>query len=158
MNPALALFRRLARLPFGTRLFSWLLCRRAPYFRSIRPHVRELAPGHVVVTMKKRRAVENHLRTVHAIAMCNMAEMAGGLLTEVSLPPGARWIPSGMRVQYLAKARTDLTAVSEGEGIDWHRSGNIEVPVAVKDRAGVVVFRAFITMNVKHDGRGDGRR
>ena len=152
MNQALAVFRRLSRLPFGTRLFSWLLCRRAPYFRSIRPVVREFAPGRVVVTMRKRRAVENHLRTVHAIAMCNMAEMAGGLLTEASVPAGARWIPSGMRVQYLAKARTDLTAVSEDAGIDWSKPGNVEVPVVVQDTAGVVVFRALITMNVKHGG------
>lgn len=152
MPQALAIYRRLSRLPFGVRLFSWLLCRRAPYFRSIRPVVREFAPGRVVVTMRKRRAVENHLHTVHAIAMCNMAEMAGGLLTEASVPAGARWIPSGMRVQYLAKARTDLTAISEDTGIDWSRPGNVEVPVVVQDRAGVVVFRALITMNVKHAG------
>ena len=36
-------------------------------------------------------------------AMCNMAELAGGLMTDVSIPQGSRWIPSGMTVKYLKK-------------------------------------------------------
>src|SRR3546814_8551637 len=41
--------------------------------------------------------------SVHAIALCNAAELAGGMMTEVSIPSGARWIPKGMTVEYLAK-------------------------------------------------------
>lgn len=146
----LATFNRLKSLPGGTRLFSIAVCQAAPYFKGIRPHVTALAPGLATVTLRKRRAVENHLHTVHAIAMCNMAELAGGLLTEVSVPAGTRWIPSGMQVQYLAKAKTDLTATADGSGIDWSRPGDIVVPVLVHDTAGTLVFRADITMNVKH--------
>ena len=142
--------RRLPVLPGGSRLFSLGVCQAAPYFRSIRPHVTELAPGKATVFMRKRRAVENHLHTVHAIAMCNMAELAGGLMTDVSVPAGARWIPAGMKVQYLAKAKTDLVATADGSTIDWGVPGNIEVPVLVHDTAGTLVFRADITMNVKH--------
>lgn len=150
MSTTLAVFNRLKTLPGGTRLFSLGVCQAAPYFKSIRPHVTTLQPGLVKVFMRKRRAVENHLHTVHAIAMCNMAEMAGGLLTEVSVPAGARWIPSGMTVHYQAKAKTDLLATSDGCGIDWRREGNLVVPVRVTDTHGTEVFRADITMNVKH--------
>lgn len=147
---ALATFNRLKSLPGGTRLFTLGVCQAAPYFKSIRPHITQVEPGLVKVFMKKRRAIENHLHTVHAIAMCNMAELAGGLMTDVTVPAGARWIPAGMKVQYLAKAKTDLVATSSGEGIDWSRPGNIEVPVLVHDTEGTLVFRADITMNVKH--------
>ncbi len=150
MMNALALFNRFKSYPAGTWLFSRGLCTAAPYFKSIRPHVTELAPGLARVHMRKRRAVENHLHTVHAIAMCNMAELAGGLVTDVSVPKGARWIPSGMTVEYLAKAKTDLVATSDGRDIDWNQEGNIVVPVSVHDTAGTEVFRARITMNVKH--------
>lgn len=146
---ALASFNRLKTLPGGTWLFSRAICLAAPYFVSISPHVQELEPGHARVTVKKRRAVENHLRTVHAIAMCNMAELAGGLMTDVSIPRGARWIPAGMTVQYLKKARTDLTALADGSGIDWSVSGDVVVPVNVFDTAGEPVFRAEIRMNIK---------
>ena len=147
---ALALFNRFKVIPGGTWLFSRAVCFAAPYFRSIRPHITEVRPGKVVVHLRKRRAVENHLKTVHAIAMCNMAELAGGMMTDVSVPAGARWIPSGMTVRYIAKAKTDLVGTADGTGIDWSQTGSILVPVSVRDTAGTEVFHAEITMNVKH--------
>ena len=34
----------------------------------------------------------------------NLAELAGGLAVEASLPPSMRWIPKGMEVDYVRKA------------------------------------------------------
>jgi hypothetical protein len=48
--------------------------------------------------------VHNHLHTVHAIASCNAAEMAMGMLMEATVPTTHRWIPKAMTVQYLQKA------------------------------------------------------
>ncbi|RZU38718.1 acyl-coenzyme A thioesterase PaaI-like protein [Fluviicoccus keumensis] len=145
----LTLFNRLKKLPGGTRLFTLGVCKTAPYFASIAPQVEELQPGYARVTLRKHRRVENHLRTVHAIAMCNMAELAGGLMTDVSIPDKARWIPVGMTVSYRKKAGSDLTAVARGDGIDWRSQGNIVVPVEIRDRDDAVVFTAEITMNLK---------
>lgn len=145
----LEMFNKAKALPGGTWLFSRAISFKAPYFASINGHVTELEPNHCKATLKKRRAVENHLQTVHAIAMCNMAELTGGLVTEVSVPKGARWIPSGMTVQYLKKAKTDLTAIASGRGIDWNVNGSVIVPVEVFDDEGNKVFHADITMNIK---------
>lgn len=142
-------FEKLKGIPGGNRLFTIATCRTAPYFSSISPLVEDLRPGYARVSMKKRRSVENHLKTVHAIAMCNMAELAGGLMTDVSVPKGARWIPSGMTVEYLKKAKTDLVAESHGTAIDWTQTGEVIVPVDVKDTNGDIVFTARITMNIK---------
>ena len=144
------IYNRLSPLPMGKNLFSRTVCQIAPYFSSISPSVDLLAPGHCVVSMKKRRRVTNHLKTVHAIAMCNMAELAGGLMTDASIPKGARWIPSGMTVKYLKKAKTDLTATADGASIDWSQEGTIQVPVSVTDTSGQEVFHALIDMNIKH--------
>lgn len=145
----LNLFNRLKDLPAGTRLFTLGVCRTAPYFSSIRPLVEALQPGYARVSIRKRRRVENHLGTVHAIAMCNMAELAGGLMTDVSIPQGARWIPAGMSVEYLKKATSDLVAEADGSGIDWQVNGDKQVPVTIKDKQGQTVFTASIRMNVK---------
>ncbi|SVE42314.1 uncharacterized protein METZ01_LOCUS495168 [marine metagenome] len=104
MQKTLKLYQSLTHLPLGKIIFSKILCFLTPYFSSIKPSIKELKINRCVVFMKKRRAVTNHLKTVHAIAMCNMAELAGGLMTEVSLPQGKRWIPSGTTVKYLKKA------------------------------------------------------
>ena len=146
---ALTMWGKLADKPGGKWLFSKAIAQKAPYFSTINPKFEELAVGRVVVTSKLRRAVTNHIGTFHAIAMCNMAEVAGGLLTEISIPQTHRWIPKGMTVQYLKKAETNLRAVAEvnplpkfAEGMDW------VVPVDVYDTRGQIVFHADITMRV----------
>lgn len=146
---ALALYNKAKSLPAGKWIFSKALCLVAPYFGSIKPVFNELAPNYCEIRIKKRRKVQNHIGTVHAIAMCNMAELAGGTMTDVSIPKGARWIPAGMTVKYVKKAKTDLTAIADGSGLDWTINGDVVVPVIVKDTAGETVFTADITMNVK---------
>jgi acyl-coenzyme A thioesterase PaaI-like protein len=145
----LALYNKASSLPAGKWIFSKALCVVAPYFGSIKPIFDELRPNYCQISIKKRRKVQNHIGTVHAIAMCNMAELAGGTMTDVSIPKGARWIPAGMTVKYVKKAKTDLFAVADGSSLDWTINGNIIVPVVVKDTLGETVFTADITMNVK---------
>ena len=79
----LKIWQRFAGAPGGKWAFSKLVCMKAPYFSSIQPLFEEIKPGYCTVRMPKRRAVLNHLGTVHAIAMCNMAELSGGTMTEV---------------------------------------------------------------------------
>ncbi|HEX4857605.1 MAG TPA: hotdog fold domain-containing protein, partial [Usitatibacteraceae bacterium] len=106
----LSLWRRMEPRPLGKWLFSRAVCAKAPYFATIRPRFEVLEPGRAVVSMKKRRAVENHIGTVHAIACCNLAEIAAGTMMEASLPKSMRWLPRGMQVEYRKKAETDLSA------------------------------------------------
>ncbi|HMY01671.1 MAG TPA: hotdog fold domain-containing protein [Agitococcus sp.] len=146
----LQLFRLAQQLPLGTRLFSWVVSMVAPYFRSIQPHIEQLEPNYARVALKNRRTVQNHLKTVHAIAMCNMAELAGGLMTDVSIPQGSRWIPSGMTVKYLKKAKTDLVAEAKMPAVDWSTVKEVIVPVEIRDAQQQLVFTAEITMNIKH--------
>lgn len=143
----LALWQKLENKPFGKKIFSKGLCLKAPYFGSIKPHFVELKPDYGEVSIRKRRAVLNHIGTVHAIAMCNMAELAGGTMTEVTVPPSHRWIPKGMTVEYLKKASSDLVAIATPAAkMDLSVASDYKVNVEVKDTSGDVVFRAFITM------------
>lgn len=142
MNQTLKMFEQA-----GPAAFSAMLGQVAPYFASIQPSMETLRVGYAEVHFPKRREVQNHIGTVHAIALCNAAELAGGTMTDVSLPAGRRWIPRGMTVEYLAKAEGDVRAVADGSSIDWNTLGDICVPVTayVGDKP---VFRAQITMYV----------
>lgn len=143
------LFNRLSALPGGSAIFTRVVCLKAPYFGSIRPRIVALRPGFCEVQIKDRRAVHNHLGTVHAIAMCNMAELAGGMATEVTVPSDARWIPVGMNVEYLRKARGDLRAVGTLDPIPPHDQGvEVIATVEILDAADEAVMRAAITMKV----------
>jgi acyl-coenzyme A thioesterase PaaI-like protein len=143
----LELFNKARQIPLGKALFSKMVCLKAPYFSSIRPQVVEFKPSYCEVTMQNRRAVKNHLGIVHAIAMCNMAELAGGLMTDASVPSTHRWIPKGMTVEYLKKADTDLRAIATPlEALDLRKAGEFPVHVGVLNTAGEIVFRAQIAM------------
>ena len=146
-SAALGLFRRFGASAPGRWLVSRLVCLRAPYFASIAPRIERLEPGQCVVTIRDRRAVRNHIGTVHAIALCNMAELAGGLATDAAIPAGLRWIPKGMSVRYRRKAVGPMTATARIEPIADHaEAGESHARVEVTDTNGEVVFDADITM------------
>ncbi len=148
----LVLFRKLSRWPFGKLVFSQLFCMKAPYFGSISPRFQELEAGKCVGTMRKRHGVTNHIGSVHAIAMCNLAEAVAGLCIEASLPKQLRWIPKGMKVEYLKKAMSNLTATCLVD-IAALKPGEQPVLVDVKDTDMQIVFRATIVMYISEKKR-----
>ena len=147
-GPTLRAWARLSGSAFGRWMFARTVARRAPYFGTIKPKFLDLQPKLCRVSMKKRRAVENHIRTVHALAMGNLCELAAGLCTEVTIPVGMRWIPRGMTIEYLAKAETDVTATARLDKTEWTGAENVGVPVSVHDTNGKEVVRAVISMYV----------
>ena len=146
--PLLALRDRLVRWPGGAWLFGFLVCRKAPYFASIAPRITALRVGHGEATMRHRRKVTNHIGTVHAIALCNLAELIGGVTTDVSIPASMRWIPKGMTVEYLKKAIGTMHATATPAFAPHTAEAGYALPmqVVVRDTAGDAVFRAEIAM------------
>ena len=148
-NPTYALWRRLPQNAIGAAVFSLGMVARVPYFGTIVPSVKELQPGRCVVTAPKWFGVHNHIGTFHAIAACNLAECAMGMLMEATVPDGLRWLPKGMQSQYLAKATTGLRAVATlDEPIDPATIGSgadVVVAIAITDKAGLEVVHCEIT-------------
>jgi len=148
MNSLMSVYNRCLKLPAGKRIFSKLVCLKAPYFGTIKPRFEELRPGYCEITMKNRRAVHNHIKSVHAIAMCNISELAAGTILEATLPPNMRWIPKGMTVEYLKIARSDLKAVCEISTESLDNPQELPMTVHVKDTSEAEVFRAVIMMHL----------
>jgi len=133
----------------GVEKFSEMICQMAPFFSTIKPLFVDLKPGYSEAKVTKCREVQNHIGTVHAIAMCNAAELVAGTLTDATIPKGFRWIPKGMSVQYIAKAKTDIRAVARSEGVDFGVPGDKVVAVDIYDTDDKVVMHADITMDVR---------
>lgn len=148
MNKSAAILEKFKRLPLGLWLFSRILCLKAPYFGSIRPTFRRLEPGFGEAVFRKRRAVLNHLGTVHAIAVANLCEFVGGVTLEMTVPATHRWIPKSMKINYLAKAETDIKAKTSIVVEAWPDAGSIPVFVSCTDTEGKEVVTAEIEMYV----------
>ncbi|MFD6856882.1 hotdog fold domain-containing protein [Rhodococcus sp. NPDC060086] len=154
MEPVLtSTYRSWLKLPrnaVGSALFSVGMCVRVPYFATVLPRVTHLEPGRCEVRAPKWWGVHNHLGTFHAIAACNLAEAAMGMLAEATVPSTHRWIPKAMSTQYLAKAESRLRAVAELGSLPDFASDSegleLVVPVRVYDTGGTEVVHADITI------------
>src|SRR3954467_1662340 len=136
------LWNLLSRLPAGKVLFSRLVGRLAPYTGSIHATVTVLRAGYAEVHMPDRPAVRHHLDCVHAIALANLAELAGNVALMYSLPDDARFIVSGMDIEYLKKARGTIPAVGEAPVPRTSGRAAYDVPVSLRDARGEEVARA----------------
>ena len=144
-NRVLSLYKKASRWPLGRRLFSAYGASRAPFFKSISPLITVLESNRCEILIKKRKRVQNHIGTVHAIAVANGLEMAMGFMAEASIPKHLRWIPKNMNIAYTNKALTDITCKAKVSADAW-QIGDMSVPVEAIDTEGKVVVTGEILL------------
>lgn len=137
-------WNRLAPLPGGKRMFSKFVGRAAPYTGTVNAYVEDLAMGRARVSMRDRKKVRNHLASVHAVALANLAELTGNVALAYSLPDNARFIVSGMRLEYVKKARGTITGYAECPAIRTNDRQEYEVKVSLRDPSGDEVTRVYL--------------
>lgn len=137
-----SLWSYLRNVPGGGVILGRILGRMAPYTGTIRPEVVELEPGRAVIRLRDRKAVRNHLNSIHAIALMNLGEVATGVAVMFSLPDGARGIITKLSMEYLKKARGTLTAECVCPPISSTERKEYDVVADLKNTDGEVVARA----------------
>lgn len=140
-SPTISTWNRLTRYPGGRALFSVLAGMQVPYTGTIGARVEELRAGYARVSMRDRRRVRNHLKSIHAVALTNLAEMTGNLAVMCAQGPQARWIISSFETTFMKKARGRITAECMID-FDPNVAGEYAGQVILRDAAGEVVAEA----------------
>lgn len=135
----------LSRVPGGKHAFSRLAGQAAPYTATIGAIIEELRVGYCRTSLRDRRAVRNHLGSVHAIALANLVEVTSGVAMMASLPKGMRGIVTRIEIDYHKKARGTLTGVAETPAITPGVEGTYLAAAQIYDAAGVLVCEGQAT-------------
>lgn len=130
-------------LPGGLRTFvqSMLLGRKVPFVGTAKLRIEEVSQTRVVVSIRNRRRVQNHIKGVHAAAMALLAETATGFAIGMYVPDDKTLLLKSMKIEYVRRAQGDLRAVVElrPEQLDallTDERGQLNVPVSVTDQGG----------------------
>jgi acyl-coenzyme A thioesterase PaaI-like protein len=115
-----------------------------PYTGSVSPRVEVLEPGYAKISITQRRRLEQHLGSIHAIALMNVAEFASGAAMTTALPPGYRGIVTKMSIEYFKKARGTVTAESRPVLPDLSVEGEYDFTSEITDAKGDLIARATV--------------
>jgi acyl-coenzyme A thioesterase PaaI-like protein len=140
----LALWRNCQGLPFGRSIFGMLFGAMVPYSSSIGATPLVIEPGYAKLAMRDRRALRNHLGSIHAVALTNLGELTSGLAMTTALPPGVRGIVLSIESEYLKKARGTLVGEARVTVPTVSGDTDFEVRADIRDAGGDVVARVRV--------------
>jgi acyl-coenzyme A thioesterase PaaI-like protein len=148
MADLLIQWRTWSSRPLGRWIFSRVLSRMVPYTGTVRPEVLSIEPGRAQVALSDRRAVRNHLNSIHAIALVNLGELTSGLALNAGLPEEARGIVTHLETDFLKKARGRLVASCSTTIPDWRTPCEHVVEASIKDAEMDVVARVRVRWKI----------
>lgn len=134
-----------SRLPGGRLVFSRLLGIAIPYTGSIGAEVLTLEPGYAKVQLDERRAIRNHLSSIHAIALANLGELTGNLALACALPDDGRFIVTKLAIEYKKKARGRIIAECRCDPPTSAERREYQIDVALRDASGADVASVVLT-------------
>jgi acyl-coenzyme A thioesterase PaaI-like protein len=134
-----------SRVPGGRLVFSRLLGIAIPYTGSIGAEVLTLEPGYAKVQLEERRAIRNHLSSIHAIALANLGELTGNLAIACALPDDGRFIVTKLAIEYKKKARGRIIAECRCDPPTSADRREYQLDVALRDASGADVASVVLT-------------
>lgn len=132
-----------SKLPDAIRTFtlSKAFGRIVPMVGTAGLRYEHVSPNKVVVSIKNKRPMQNHIKGVHAAAMALLAETATGFVVGLNVPDHRIMLIKSLHVDYKRIAKGDLVATAtlsdeQRQYIIDNEKGELIVPITVTDESG----------------------
>lgn len=142
-NRIMKIVNATARLPEGIRatLLSAAFGKVVPMVGTAGVRYEVVSPEQVVCTIKNRRNMQNHIGSLHAVAMALLAETATGFVVGVNLPDDKMPLIKSLKMDYKKLAKGDMKAVAtltdaQRQQIINEPKGEVLVSVVITDASG----------------------
>ena len=106
MNDLEKLVNRFGKYP---RLLSLLLGIAVRFVGTAGIYFKCFTKDRIVVVLKNRRKVSNHIGQVHAVGMTLLAETASGLITGINTPKGKTPLVKSIHSQFVRRSSGNIT-------------------------------------------------
>ncbi len=120
------------------KLLSTVFSQIVPFVGTANVVYKEFTPNKVVVSVKNKRSVRNHIGQVHAVCVALLAETATGFITALNLPADKVCLIKSCKVDYKKPAKGNVTATATltDEQIEFIKNmpkGELVIPCTVTD-------------------------
>jgi len=136
--------QKLERYPksWHTRLLSLSIGRVVPFVGTAGIRFDKMTKEEVVLTLKNRKKVQNHIQQMHAAATALLAETASGMMVGMHLPDDKLPLMKNMKIDYVKRSQGNLKAIAtltdeQVTQIMSEEKGEVMVSVTITDEVGV---------------------
>jgi len=143
-NELTRVFDKFNFLPESMRVpaFSFAFGIKVPFMSTAGVKIDVLEEQRVELSLKNKRKAQNHLKQVHASAMCLLAETATGLVVGWNLPDGSLPLMKSMKLDFVKRSTGDFKAVAtlsddQLEMIRNSPKGEVVVTVELTDKKNI---------------------
>lgn len=143
------LIRSLAKLeafPKGLQrpMRNWVIGRTVPFTGTAGIDYEKMSREEVILNLRNRKKVQNHIQQVHAAATALLAETASGMVVGMNLPDDKLPLIKSMQVRYTKRstgAQRAVASLSDEQVQHIHNTekGDVLVPVSIHDETGAKV-------------------
>lgn len=140
MSQVLNIVSNINKLPgnFKSKALSIFFAKVIPFSGTASVQVVELTSEKSLLKLQNKKKVQNHIKGVHAAAMALLAESATGFLCAMNCPDDKLLLIKTMKLDYVRRAKGDLTAVAEFSEeqrtqITNQDKGDISVKITITD-------------------------
>jgi acyl-coenzyme A thioesterase PaaI-like protein len=139
MNRLSKTVKKLENKPFD--LLSKAIGRVVPFVGTSGLHFEKMTKERVIVTLKNKRKVRNHIGQIHAAAMILLAETATGMVVGMHVPDDKVPLVKSLKTDFVRRSEGAMRAeawltAEQQEAIRSLPKGEVVVAVKVTDESG----------------------